>query len=441
MMKLLYQNTKDRVKRGSDYLEEKIPRIYIVLTMFVFKMIAELSYVFQVSPTYSYLSLTLNENIKKMVLSYLIFLLMVILIPNRKKSPSTYLLNILFALMWIPISSYYWLNNQSSSYFFMFSFCFSLLFFVRKIRIEPVILNDKKISVFFDLLFIVYMLICVYLVFKAGGIDLRSLNFDSVYEVRFDNRISGISGYLLNWSSKVFFPFYSAYFIEKKKYVHVFITISSQLLLYLTYGNKAFLFSIFFVYFCILLLNKDLWIKYFPNMITFSIMLSFILKNFRLGDILVRTIPYRLLFVPAQIQFWYYDYFSTNPKLLYGETFLGPILGTQKTGPSTSLLINKHFTNISIESNANTGVFSDAFSNGGFTAMLVTSIVLLLILLLIDSFERKISTTLLVASFSYSMFILNDTSLLTSLNTGGIIILLFMFFLYSPKKIEGFTYD
>lgn len=403
-------------------------------------MVLELVYVFQISPTYSYLSLELNINYNKMFFSYFLYFCILYMIPVNKLKPSTYLINILFVLMWIPTSSYFWLNNQKYEYMLLFTFSFIILFLVKKIRIESRIFDERKMEYFFSLLFVVYLLTNLYLVIKAGGIDLRALNFDSVYEVRGDNKVSGFSGYLLNWCSKVFFPFYTVYFINSKKNYLVSITIVCQLLLYFSYANKAFLFSIIFVFMCIYLLRKDLWVNYFPNAITGAMLFSLFFNNLRIGELLTRTVPYRLLYVPAQIQFWYFDYFSDNEKLLYGESFLGSILGTHKSGPSTSLLINKYFTNITVESNANTGVFSDAFSNGGGIAMFVTAMIILFLLLLIDSFSRKINTTLIVAAFSYSMFILNDTSLLTSLNTGGILLLLSLFYLYSPKE-EGILND
>lgn len=411
-------------------------KIKVFLSFIFFKILLELSYFYQVSPIYSYLSLNLNYNSKKMIFSYLVFFLIMYLIPTNYKKPSSYLIQMLIVLMWIPISAYYWLSNQSTEYFILLSFCFLILFLVPKIDAKINLFYDNRINLFFTFTFGIYFVTTLFLIIKGGGFDIRTLNFDNLYGLRSENKMNGILGYILNWNTKVFFPFYSIYFISNKKKKYAIFTLLMQLSLYLSFGNKAFLFSIIFLYFCFFLITNNKWVRYFPNIFSISILLSFITSTYRIGELIIRTIPYRLLFVPAQIQYWYFNIFKNSKKLLYSESFLGILLNTKKDGTATSLLINKYFTNIPIETNSNTGVFGAAYSNGGFISMVIATMIIFIILLLLDSYSLKLQPALIVSAFSYSIFILSDTSLLVSLNTGGIVLLLLLLFFYTPQRIK-----
>ncbi|NQE01024.1 hypothetical protein [Enterococcus gallinarum] len=145
-----------------------------------------------------------------------------------------------------------------------------------------------------------------------------------------------------------------------------------------------------------------------------------------------------MLFIPSQIQYQYFDFFSINPKLHFSENFIGPIFGiTNKYGVDIPILISRIFSGrIDNMAYSNTGIFSDAFSNGGFFAMIIVSIIFGFLLLLIDSCSKYVPMRITIPAFSYIMFVMNDTSLFTTFLTGGFGLMILFVYILNSYYIE-----
>ncbi|CEG29107.1 hypothetical protein [Bacillus sp. B-jedd] len=415
-------------------MENTLSRKKLFIYILIYKIVIELVYIFQISPIYSYTGLTLNMNIWNFVISFLCFSLIIFMFPKNKSKPSTYLYLILNLFLTIPTLSYFWLNNQSIVYtIFLVLSCLIIAYFLRKRPIEININKGiKSANLILKIIFIFYVLVTLYLIIERGGIDFRALNFQTIYSLRSEKGFSGILGYLLNWSAKVFFPFFFAYFLYSKKKWNCTIVLCLQLLLYLSFGFKAYLFSIGMLIMVVILMKKNKFERDFTLGFTLIILLSSALS--RISTILLNSIPFRMIFVPSQIQYQYYDFFKIREKMFFADGLIGKVFSVESPfDVPVPFVIAMHFQGA--VSNSNTGVFSDAYSNGGFITMILFAIILALILYLVDSLTERIPPVLVVASLSYMMFVLNDNSLTNALLTGGISLMLILLFLFNSNIV------
>ncbi|OTN93234.1 hypothetical protein A5810_002096, partial [Enterococcus faecium] len=194
-------------------------KLKFMFYIFLYKLIIEIVYIFSISPLYSYSGLTYNPNLYNLIFSNLMLLSILCFINILKKTPTLYLYLFLLTFIYIPFSSYYWMNNMDSVYFIYVSISMLIILFITKIPSIDFKPMQSKSEDIIKLLFIFYLLSSFYLIIKRGGIDYRAFNFDTIYYLREENNISGIMGYLLNWNTKAIAPFLIALYIYEKKYV------------------------------------------------------------------------------------------------------------------------------------------------------------------------------------------------------------------------------
>lgn len=406
----------------------------IFTCLFIYKIVIELTYYLCIAPLYSYSGLTLSINTIAYWVSNLYLFIICIFSPKDKSKPSSYLYIIIEVFLIIPLLVYYWMNNQSIIYTTFVVICSVIISIILRSKNINININIRYSEIWIKCIFVIYFLSTLYLIIKRGGIDLRTLNFDLVYDLRSESQISGISGYLMNWSTKVFCPFFIVYFYYRKKYLIIVPILILQLMMYLSFGFKAFLFSIGIILMCIYITKRKKFESGF--VLTFSLLnlTAYALDYFKISDSLRRAIPYRMIFIPTQIQFQYYEFFKEIKKLHFADNFIGRILSIESPfSEKIAFVISRYYSYNNVASNSNTGIFSDAYANGGFVNMIIFSIILACILLIIDSTTSKIPIYVVVGSFSYLMFVLNDTPLLTTFLTGGLLLMIFLLILFNSS--------
>ncbi|WP_291569567.1 hypothetical protein [Clostridium sp. UBA4548] len=412
----------------------KYTNTQMFIYLIIYKTVIEFMYIYAIAPIYNYSGLTLNINKIAYVVSVIFLLLIVIFSPKNKTRPSTYLYFIMEIFLIVPTLAYYWLNNQSVVYTFFV--VFSSIIISHVLKIKPVNFNIKSrtANIWVSMFFVFYVITTVYLIIKRGGIDARALNFDLIYDMRAENELNGIWGYLMNWSTKALCPFFFAYFYLRKKYLFIIPILALQLMMYLSFGNKAFLFSIGVIIMSVIITKRNKFVREMVFAISGLNIIAYVLDFYGISDVLRRSIPYRLTFIPAQIQFQYYEFFRTSKKMHFADGAIGKILNIDSPfQQKVSFIIGSYFSHNGLGTNANTGMLADAYANGGVILMIFIAIFFGIILNIIDSATNKLPVYVVVGSFSYIMFVLNDTALLTTLLTGGMGLMILLLLLFNSS--------
>lgn len=403
----------------------------LILFMVLYKLSLELSYVFVMSPRFSVSLLTTNLNWWKFVVSCILMAATLGMFPRDTEKPSTYLYGILYALIFVPMVSYYWLNDQASVYILVETFCFLLIAALLRsagklhfdIRLKK--MPDPEIGAWcVKLLFAVYMVATFVLIAKNGGLDFRTLSWSAIYQVRGENSVSGIWGYLLNWCAKSFMPFFFGYFLMSRKYTAVILVCILQCLTFLAFGFKAFLMAVvmlvgvsFLMWFDRKQFNANL-----VGVLCLGNVVASVIDKLKITDVGMLLLPYRTLMLPAQGQYEYYTFFNHHDYLNFSEGMIGRLFGIPYPyDDQIGRIVNMYIYGPDKQSNGNTGVFSYGFADAGFWGMILSAVIIIALLIIVDRSSRKLPVTFPVCAMAYQMFIMNDNSIFISLNTGGIL--------------------
>ena len=401
-----------------------------MIQLFFYKFAMEIIYFLFIEPNFRFMGMHININILNFVLSNVAMFAIAYLAPTDNKRVSTHIFTVLAVFTIIPVLSYSWLNDKSSIYLIMFTISVLLLELILKRKpFKPKLrlaLPQKTYIIFF----LLFVLLDIYLIIRRGGVDFRSLNFFKLYELRSEFVMSTIDAYLFNWSIKVFFPFFFTYYLFKRNFKLMGVAAFMQVLMFLAFGNKAILLSIGFALVIIVIaigrnIRKE-FILFFTGLTIFT----GLVELFRITYILIYTLPFRMIFIPAQIQYYYYDFFSRRDMVHFADSIIGKIFGI--VGPykeNYTYVIGDVFYGEGV--NANSGIFADAYANGGFIAMIIVTLLFALVLLLIDSVTDRLPMFFILGAMSYLLFVLNDASLQTTLVTGGLTIMITMLYLFN----------
>lgn len=410
----------------------------VLFYILIYKLSIEIVYIFLIAPMYSYMNLGLNMNFSKFLLSTIYVFIIIFNSPKNRTTPSTYLFLIMEFFIIIPALSYYWLNDMSSKYTIFLTISSLIVTFVLKVKLKSFTFKSRASKITLSGIFIFYFLSSIYIILSRGGIDARALSFDSVYELRSEYNLVGIMGYLANWSVKVFCPFYLGYFYLQKNYKGLVFVSIIQVLMYLSFGNKAFLFSLGIIILNLVYVRRGRYIQEMSLTLSGLNILALTFSSMNITETLQRAVPYRLLFIPAQIQYQYYEFFSDKKKLLFADNIFGRIFSIENPfGKNISFVIGDLYYRSGAGINANTGIFADAYANGGFFLMIFVSIIFGVLLAIVDASTTKIPVYLIVGALSYIMFVINDAPLLTTMITGGMLIMVIMLIILN----SGLNFD
>ena len=141
----------------------------------------------------------------------------------------------------------------------------------------------------------------------------------------------------------------------------------------------------------------------------------------------------RVLYVPAFLNYQYYDFFSVREKDMWRTGILGK-LGFESPygGTKISHLIGKQMGYP--EMGANNGLFSDAYANFGIWGILFFPFLLVMFVKIMDSFTRGIDVKLLILPIIATVLGFMSSFFTTLLLTHGLLLLLLLFAVF-PKKV------
>lgn len=406
----------------------------------IYKVVLEVVYFAIISPVYSYAGLVWNPSVEYFAASYSIFLVLLLMLPKDSRVPSNNLILLLFLTTGVPLLSFSWMSSQGLEYVLYVALCFVLMFFIIRL-VKPISvpltvttsgLKQVRLS---TVVFVLSVVSSVLLLLKTGGIDPRALDFALVYELRANRSLTGIWGYLGGWTTRLLIPFCIVAFMIERKRVLLCLSILMQASMYLSTGAKTTLFSIILLVVAVRLLRKGHWQHGIPrlySLVTVAAALIYLATNYLMA---IAIFPTRQLIIPAQISISHFEFFSVNEKLHLSQSLVGRLLGfsspySQEAGFSVGLYNNSG-------GNWNTGFLADAFDNGGVPYMLAAAVLLAIILKLVDSISAQSENRYWYTAYlTYSIIILNDASLLTTLFTWGLGLLLIFLYVVASQEHE-----
>lgn len=412
-------------------------KVKLFLGLFIYKLILDFVYVYLVSAEFSYNNFLVDLNIEKYIFSIICFFLISHIIPDENDKPSSIILLLHYIIMVLPIFTMYAFNDESSKYFIMVCICFSLECLLIRYLPDIHITKFKEAKVFFVAIVLATTIFVYLSMLRANGLPtLKALNILSVYDIRENVRYPFLMNYLVNWQAKAINPLMIAVSYKYKQKKPLIIFIGLQLLIYLITAHKAYLFIPIAIIVIMKIADREKILHIIANVASIGCVISYVLYKLDVTLLLASFFVRRLIFVPAKVKFNYYDFISNNEPLFFSEGLIGKLFNVEYPYDVRFVnLISEIYSN-NPDSASNTGYLGSGYANLGFVGMLIYTIILVFILLLIDSLGSRLDKSMITGMVLFSMLSLNDSDMLTTLLTGGLLFLLLLLFLYASFDDE-----
>jgi len=408
--------------------------IWAFMSLLLYKIVLDLSYYFLISKIWAYSRFELNFNGIKLLESFFLLCIIFIMMPKSSKKLSNIIVWLLTLLSYVPMLTLFAFMNQPRSYMYAVTGFWMLVFLLLKLPgISILSLKKSQSKIIYYSLFICLFIIVLFLIYKYIGF---SINFDlmKVYDIRsqFVELKVPLAGYLFTWMGYILNPIFFILFITRKKWIFATMVVSLQILLFSITGNKSFFFALPYIFILISIVprkNSFSWMTIGLATIILVGMLSYWLAdNLWILNLFVR----RTLLVPAQLSFFYYDFFSKNQFtfLSHHQIFRAFLDYPYYLNPA-HLIADIYFN--SPQGGANNGIYADAYMNFGFIGLVLWGGFLAILLKLYNSISNNKDIKITIAAVAMPVMSLTNSAFLTCLLTHGILLSLIVLYLL-PKE-------
>lgn len=386
-----------------------------------FKICLDLIYIFFICDEYGYaMHFKIDFSLPRYLGSWVMWLLIILLTP-KKKSIVSYFLVMQMVVTIAPMLTIYGLYNRSG--YFMALVCFTHIlqcFLCRFLKIHMKVFKIRGSWLQNSVIIFITVASLLWTFLNYGIPSLQALNFSEVYEIRANNKVYGIFNYIIPCFFSVVLPITIIESVRKRKWHTLVLFFGMSLYLYLVYAHKSWFFAALFAMLIYLAVKKELYVKAccvgLPILLgATTLFFEITRKGIMLPSLLVR----RIFFVPADIKFEYYSFFSENQKLYFAEGQIGRLLRiVSPYEKNVAIIIGEQLGESG--TSCNTGYLADGYAQMGTVGVLLMAVLLVLILKVVDIVSKNGLLALNFGVLSYSLFSLNDSALLTILLTGGL---------------------
>ncbi|BCD67951.1 O-antigen polymerase [Nitratiruptor sp. YY09-18] len=425
---------------------------YFFYNLTIFTILA-IIYVKIIIPLFSYEGFYLNFSIEKVLIS-LLFLLMVSLPIKKKEMVSTSLINALIVFSYIPMLILFSFENLSLE--FMLYVTISVYAIILFTQYFPIFVKFKifpfRLKFFMLILVPLFLSILIYMFYK--NFAYFNLDISKVYEYRavISENTPTLIAYIYNILFKGIIPILFLFYLfhTSKTSIKIIITIILIILYIIIFGITSHKFYLFIIPFMVsIYLVSSIFKKtnlVFANIMIFLLISIFILSLFKNNLFLWITSLFirRLLFVPADLNFAYFEFFNDHTFVYFSDSKFLPfyyIIGYPYDLNVPHLVGREIFGNPAM--GANTGWIGSGYAHMGFIGMLFYAFIISIILKYLDFLSKYLDKKFLVFSFIpyiITLFLSSDLKT-TLLNHGLFFYLILLSFLANYKKRRYSFYE
>ncbi len=153
------------------------------------------------------------------------------------------------------------------------------------------------------------------------------------------------------------------------------------------------------------------------------------------GIYILSSYLHRLFTVPAEIHYYYYDFFKTN-ELLFLRDSVGRFLSESPYYPSASRVIGSLYYHNNY-TNATNGMFSDFYANFGYIGLIIYPCLVFLTMVLLEKQVKTQGSFLALSVIFISLIVLINNTFFTWLITGGYVFNVVLMYVIRKIRIKG----
>lgn len=410
--------------------------IILFASMMIYKIILEIGFWYVLQKVFKDLNVYQFEfSGYKYVIGTVWLIVIFFLIRHDLRKPSTFFLELHYVLAIIPITVIFAFSNENMLFYNAVCIGFSaacvLITLGKNIKIPKISLSTPLLIIAF---FLITVVVYAGIVVQNGMFTLKALDIYQVYELREQFQLNKYIGYMFSWQNMVITPFFIIRFAESKKYICSLFFVGLQFIAYLYSAQKTILFIIPLtvgIYFISRLKKFNVWVfgLFAGGTVFVTLGSSFSGFIYNLYDLLIR----RVLLLPADLKFIYYDFFSSHDKIGLAGTLWGKFLDIQHPyEEGIGNLISKVYFN-KPDMNSNTGFIAEGYFRFDYFGILLVFILLAIVLWTIDYLAEQNGYSFAVCICLFSIFLLNDGGIIDPLIFGNLTVLILICLFYNKQ--------
>lgn len=413
--------------------------VYEFLLILLYRGIVDAIYALHIATNYAYAGFVLDVDILRATYSYLLLVICFYFLKTNTNQTFNPILYVIFLILIIPIQTYYAYSGQNTQYFtaMMMFYLLCIGFSNFKIRFDALTLEyGKSFCLSLLVLSVIYMLFSFGV--RHGGLLNFNLDLLKVYEFRESSSAiyyTGVNAYLYNWIPKIVVPFLIGYSIYSRQYFFTLVLVAVQVVFFGLTSHKIILFIPVLILFFYWISSTRFNSIYIAISAVISMSLIFVMANFS-DDLLLSSLVFRrALFVPAFLDFTYYEFFSNNQLVLLSNSIFSKVIAYPYT-MQVSHVIGGALGQEGMW--ANTGVLATSFMHFGYPGILIFSLMTGLLMSFIDELAKKVQTWIaqtILAVPTINLFVSSD--FFTTLLTHGLLLSILILWLMSSTDRQA----
>ena len=409
-----------------------------ILFIPLFRVLLDYLYVYVICGPYAYQGFHFEFNASRLFISWLLVFAIIPFAVSRyqKLSFQSTVPYLLIFLAYIPATTMYAYMETPFMLLFVSYFLLLMIFtdILPDIQFKAHRTFDEQLIKAASIIVVFFML---YIWARYAGFRIN-FNLYEVYEYRRIMRSSNVPrvlAYLLAMT-KVLFPALAIWAFSMNRKLICSVLVAAQFIGFFIDGSKSAVFSLVIAFMGFLVLRKNTErVKWLLPILSFGSLVAILeaiaMHSFALAGLIIR----RVYFVPAQLNYAYYDFFSQNTPDFFMQ---GPLrlLGfhSQYSEP-IQILIGKVYFHVD-QVSANNGLFSDAYANLGILGVFVMPLIIAVFLNVLDACTEGLPKELLVAPLITVSINLLSSSFFTLLLTHGYLVLALTYY-FLPRTLPS----
>lgn len=273
-----------------------------------------------------------------------------------------------------------------------------------------------------------------------GKSGLGRLNFDlsKVYEVREEylEGLAPLAGYFVPWQGLVLNPALMLAALKRRSLLLGAIALGLQAVLFGVTGFRAFLLMPGLLLGMYLVGGR----KHLAALALAGMMLlvgaALALYAWLDAPVIPALLVDRIIIIPAEIHYWYYDFFGTNAHapLQLSQSIFSGLATTHYHTPIAEVIAWKY---MGVAAWANVGLFADAYANFGYTGCALFALLFALVLKTLDAASHATDARVASALIAVQAFQLVNAGLLTTLLTHGLALAIVILWAFPMPRTRG----
>ncbi len=412
----------------------KIRKAVLRVSLSLAAYYAMMEYFYQnlIIPNFPRFGFHFDMNIEKYIETKLLFLIVLLMsIVTSRKSQFIYAIIIFFIIFFlVPSLVTYSFSNQIPQPSYAIVVLLMSLGIISSITTRIPLVTGNRLS--FGVVMFLILVSLIPIIVKFGFyLNIDNLLFKDVYDTReqFDEQSNTALNYLFNWLVKAIVPIALVYFLIHRRFWFAVLTFVALNYLYSISGNKIIYITSFVMLF-FFFVGKDFIDKMRIASAMLVIGLGMVyLSDYFLGTSLIGLFAMRMLFLPAYLNYFYFDFFEGSP-LFFAESHFFSLFNAYPFDRPIGFIIAQVYIHVN-DMNANNGIIGDGYMNLGYWGVGLNIIIITVIFFFFNSMKPDARY---LGIFCVLIFLFLSAPMLSMFITGGLWFLFFAGVTIMPEQ-------